>query len=149
MAQRDRDALVGRSRVVEAPSGTSIMRAGETGDSAYFVLDGRAVAGAAGPDGQYRSLSSMGAGDVFGEIAALTGSARTADVVTEEDTTLLEVPAEILRQLMHIPEFSNLVLGKMQERLSRSTTIGDLPRFGRIDHNALRKARAEGTAEAS
>lgn len=149
MAQRDRDALVARARVIEADAGTSVMRAGETGDSAYFVLAGRAVAGLAGPDGEYRTLSSMGVGDVFGEIAALTGSPRTADVVTEEKTTLLEVPAEVLRHLMHIPEFSNLVLGKMQERLARSTTIGDLPRFGRIDHNTLRQARSEGAAEAS
>ena len=39
----------------------------------------------------------MAAGDFFGEIAALTGSLRTADVVADVDTTLLEVPAEALR----------------------------------------------------
>jgi MFS transporter, DHA3 family, macrolide efflux protein len=148
MPERDRDAFVSLARVIDAEAGTAIMRAGEEGDSAFFILDGRAVAGAAGAEGEYRSLSSMGIGDVFGEIAALTGSRRTADVVTEEPSSLLEVPAETLRGLMAIPEFGNLVLGKMQERLSRSTTIGDLPRFGRFDHAALRKARAEAVAEA-
>ena len=61
----------------------------------------------------------MTAGDIFGEIAALTGSPRTADVVAEDDTTLLEVPADSLRRLMAIPEFGQLVLGKMTERLAR------------------------------
>ena len=80
---------------------------------------------------------------MFGEIAALTGSQRTADVVAEEDSTLLEVPAETLRSLMAVPEFGQLVLGKMTERLARTASLGDLPRFGGIDHRALRQLRAE------
>ena len=40
----------------------------------------------------------MTAGDFFGEIGALTGSPRTADVVADTDTTLLEVPADALRR---------------------------------------------------
>jgi len=146
MAQRDRDALVLRGRVVEAAAGTAITRAGDTGDNAYFVLDGRLVAGRTTGEGQYRSLSTMGAGDVMGEIAALTGSPRTADVVAEVATTLLEVPAETLRQLMALPDFSSLVLGKMQERLARSTSIADLPRFGGFDQGVLRQLREESAA---
>jgi CRP-like cAMP-binding protein/sugar phosphate permease len=143
MAQRDRDALMVRGRVLEAEAGTAITRAGDTGDNAYFILAGRLVAGRTTGEGQYRSLSSMGAGDVFGEIAALTGSPRTADVVAEEATTLLEVPAETLRRLMALPDFSSLVLGKMQERLARSTSIADLPRFGGFDQGVLRQLREE------
>jgi CRP-like cAMP-binding protein len=142
MPQRDRDALMSHGRVVAAESGTAITRAGDTGDSAYFILSGRAVAGSSA-SGEYRALASMGAGDVMGEIAALTGSPRTADVVAEEDTELLEVPADTLRQLMAAPDFSRLVLGKMQERLARSASIHDLPRFGGIDQTALRELRRE------
>jgi CRP-like cAMP-binding protein/sugar phosphate permease len=146
MPQRDRDALVSHGRVVTAEAGTAITKAGETGDNAYFILDGRAVAGLTNPEGEHRALSTMGIGDVFGEIAALTGSVRTADVVADEPTELLEVPADTLRQLMRQPEFSALVLGKMQERLSRSTSIADLPRFGRLDQQALRELREESAA---
>lgn len=146
MAQRDRDALVTRARVLEAEAGTAITRAGDTGDNAYFILGGRLVAGRATSEGQYQSLSSMGAGDVFGEIAALTGSPRTADVVAEEATTLLEVPAETLRRLMALPDFSSMVLGKMQERLARTTSIEDLPRFGGFDQGVLRQLREESAA---
>lgn len=143
MPPRDREALMRDGRVVEAQAGTAITRAGDVGDSAYFILSGRAVAGASGGEGEYRALSSMGAGDVMGEIAALTGGPRTADVVAEEQTTLLEVRADTLRQLMAAPDFSRLVLGKMQERLARSTSIADLPRFAGIDQGALRQLRAE------
>jgi CRP-like cAMP-binding protein/sugar phosphate permease len=143
MPPRERKALINGARVREAAAGMAITRAGDASDSAFFVLRGRAVAGLTSGGGEHRTLSSMAAGDLFGEIAALTGSVRTADVVAEEDTTLLEVPAEILRRLMAIPEFSQIVLGKMTERLARTASIADLPRFGGIDQGALRQLRAE------
>ncbi len=143
MPQRDRDALIRTGRVLDANAGTAVTRTGEAGDSAFFVLGGRLVAGRTSSEGEYHAFSAMTAGDVFGEIGALTGSQRTADVVAEEPSTLLQVPAGTLKQLMALPQFGPLVLGKMQERLARSTTIGDLPRFGGVDHGALRQMRAE------
>jgi CRP-like cAMP-binding protein len=84
----------------------------------------------------------MTAGDYFGEIAALTGAARTADVVAEEPTRLLEVPASVLRMMMTKTEFSQMVLARMSERLAR-TSIHDLPRFLGIDQQAARELREE------
>jgi CRP-like cAMP-binding protein/sugar phosphate permease len=142
----DREALINRARIRDAAAGTAITRAGEASDTAYFVLGGRVVAGLLRQgEGDY-ALSTMTAGDIFGEIAALTGSPRTADVVAEEDTTLLEVPADTLRSLMRVPEFGQLVLGKMTERLARTASLADLPRFGGIDQGALRALRAESAA---
>ena len=146
---RDREALITHARVRDAAAGTAITKAGEKSDSAFFVLGGRAVAGLSREGEASQALSTMTAGDIFGEIAALTGSPRTADVVAEEDTTLLEVPAESLRRLMSVPEFGQLVLGKMTERLARTASLADLPRFGGIDQGALRQLRAESAATSS
>ena len=140
---RDREALLATARVRDAAAGTAILRAGEASDAAYFVFGGRAVAGLAREGEPQYTLSAMTAGDLFGEIAALAGGTRTADVVAEEPTTLLEVPAATLRLLMAVPEFSQLVQGKMSERLARTASLSDLPRFGGIDQGALRQARAE------
>jgi MFS transporter, DHA3 family, macrolide efflux protein len=140
LGARDRQALAASSRVLEAPAGAQIVRHGEASDSAYFVLAGRAVAGIATPDGGYRDLGALEPGDFFGEIAALTGAARTANVVADTPTTLLQVPAQALRALMANPALSQLVLGKMTERLAR-TYITDLPRFGGLDQEALKDLR--------
>lgn len=148
LTPHDRDALISRGRIREAATGTAVMRVGDKGEAAYFVLNGKLVAGTAAEGGPRRTLSSMGPGEIFGEIATLTGSTRTADVVAEEPSTLLEIPADVLRQLMATPQFGQLVLSKMNERLTRSASLGDLPRFGGQDRATLRRLRREAAAAA-
>jgi CRP-like cAMP-binding protein/predicted MFS family arabinose efflux permease len=135
-----RSALLASATVRDVPTGATIVAEGEVGDAAYFILDGRAAAGTPDPDGAYRSLSSMAPGDFFGEIAALTGSRRTATVVAEEPTTVVEVPAAALRSLMALPELGSLFLSKLTERLSRTNTA-DLPRFAGVDQASLKDLR--------
>ena len=140
LTPKDRQALIALACVTQALPGTTIIRHGDTGDAAYFVLSGRAVAGIATEGGGYRGLSTLSPGDFFGEIAALTGAPRTANVVADEPTTLLQVPAKALRGLMAHPALSQLFLAKMSERLSRTHT-SDLPRLAGLDQGALRDLR--------
>jgi len=146
MSAKERAGLVSRGTVYQAPAGTAVIRHGEASQAAYFILAGRLVAGIATPEGGYRSLSSMSAGDFFGEIAALTGARRTADVVVEDaaGSTLLQVPAETLRELMGNPALSQLFLSTMTERLAR-TSISELPRFAGYDQKDLQELRQEAT----
>jgi DHA3 family macrolide efflux protein-like MFS transporter len=138
----DRERIITRGSILEVQPGTKLTQTGEVGDHAYFVLQGKTVAGIAVEGGEYRSLSSMGPGDYFGEIAALTGAARTADVVAQEPSLLLQVPANIFRLMMALPDFSKLVLSRMSERLSR-TSIYELPRTVGISPQDARELRQE------
>ncbi|TAM58369.1 MAG: MFS transporter [Chloroflexota bacterium] len=138
--RRGREDLLIHGEIGEAPAGVCIVAQGEASDAAYFVLGGRAVAGTPAAGGEYRSLSAMGPGDFFGEIAALNGTARTANVVAEEPVTLLQVPAATLRRLMDAPGMSDLVVGKMNERLAR-TSLSALPKIGGLDQIDLRALR--------
>jgi MFS family permease len=139
LGEHERRALLSAARVREVPAGTTVVTAGEQGDAAFAIVSGRAVAGT--PDGgEYRALSTMLEGDLFGEIAALTGSPRTANVVTDADSTLIEIPGATLRSLMSSQAISELVLPKLTERLARTTTA-DLPRLAGVDQAALRDLR--------
>ncbi|MCI0346039.1 MAG: MFS transporter [Chloroflexi bacterium] len=126
--------------VRKAASGTAIVKVGDASDSAFFVLEGRAVAGIPGEGDEVRSLSAMGPGDFFGEIAAITGSPRTANVVADEDTELLEVPAATLRALRDEPEMSRIINSKLTERLTR-TANADLVRLAGLDQRDLKELR--------
>jgi CRP-like cAMP-binding protein/predicted MFS family arabinose efflux permease len=142
LTAQDRRSLMAQARVVEAPPGTTILRKGETGDAAYFILSGRAVAGVETGEGDYRSLETMGTGDFFGEIAALTGSPRTANVVADAPTTVLQVPGSTFRQLLTNVRLSKVVHDKFYERLTR-TNLSEMPRFAGVDQQTLRELRAE------
>jgi MFS family permease len=139
LSEPQRAAFITDATVREVPAGTRILEHGDTASSAYFILDGSATAGIP-EDGGYRGLSTMGEGDFFGEIAALTGSPRTADVVADTDATLLEVPAEALRSTMTVPEIQRLVFSTLTSRLMR-TEAADLPRLAGPDQEALRDLR--------
>ena len=140
--------LVHSSRVLDVPAGTPVLRRGEPGDAAYFILSGRVAAGLTSEDGDYHSLETMTVGDLFGEIAALTGATRRADVVTVDDARLLQISAEALRGLMSKPSLSAMILAKMTERLSISSRY-ELPRFAGFDQQVMRDLRTAPAPEAA
>ncbi len=142
ISRQDREKVITQGTVLDVQPGTRLMKAGEKGEEAYFVLKGKAVAGIAEENGGYHSLSSMGEGDYFGEIAALTGATRTADVVAEEPSELLKVSASLLRVLMAQPGFSKMVLSRMSERLAR-TSLKELPRMAGLTPEVARELRQE------
>ncbi|MDO8484868.1 MAG: MFS transporter [Candidatus Limnocylindrales bacterium] len=139
LSPEQRSSFIRSATIREVPSGTRIVEHGDIASSAYFILDGSATAGIPAGD-SFRGLSTMGAGDFFGEIAALTGSPRTADVIADSDTTLLEVPAESLRATMVVPEVQRLVHATLTTRLLR-TEAADLPRLAGVDQESLRDLR--------
>ena len=139
LSPAQRAALVEEATVREIPAGTRIVEHGDAASSAYFLLEGSATAGVPADDG-YRGLSTMGPGDFFGEIAALTGRPRTADVVADADVTVLEVPADALRATMIVPEIDRLIMSTMTTRLLR-TEAADLPRLAGVDQALLRDLR--------
>jgi hypothetical protein len=66
-------------------AGETVLRQGEEGDDAYVIVGGEATV--RGREGALRAR--LGAGDLFGELAALTGGRRTADVVADTDLDLM------------------------------------------------------------
>ncbi len=139
LSDADRVMLAKNSQVYSAPAGTTIVRVGEKSDAAFFVLEGEAVAGLE-ENNETRWLETLGPGDFFGEIAALSGQPRTANVIARADSTLLQVPANTLRALMENPALNQAVRLKYLERLTR-TNLKDLPRFAGMDQITLRELR--------
>jgi CRP-like cAMP-binding protein len=85
----------------------------------------------------------LNAGDIFGEVAALTGAPRTADVVAARPSEVLEVPAATLRELMREEEFGRIVLARMTARLAANQGA-DLPRGAGSAHASLAEHQAAG-----
>jgi CRP-like cAMP-binding protein len=147
LGPRDRIKFLAEASVHEVPAETTLIRAGERGDSAFFILSGRVVVGIEGPAGGYRGISTLTTGDFFGEIAAITGSPRTANVVTGEPTVVVQVPAKTMRHLMAFPTLSRLFLSAISDRMAMLNST-DLPRMAGFDQDSFRQMRVESEAAA-
>jgi MFS family permease len=113
-----RQALAAQTRVFDVDPGTAIVRQGEHTNMAYFLLHGRTVpTRTANGDGD-RILDFHNPGDFFGEIAALTSLPRTANVLAEQPSAILQVPAPVLLTMAHDPQVNRVLLARMNERMS-------------------------------
>ena len=79
--------------------GQLIIREGDPGRSFYIIVEGKVRIFKVGPDGKEITLAHLGEGAFFGEMALLSGAPRTANVIAEEDTEILEVTDVVLRDL--------------------------------------------------
>jgi len=76
--------LAGLTDLLEVPAATTLFEKGDTGTTMYFVLQGSVKL----HHGDV-VVGRLDAGEVFGEVAALSGEKRTASVTTETDARLL------------------------------------------------------------
>ena len=103
-------------------AGEPIFRAGQPGYSAFLIQSGRVDLVRERPDGKLLHLRSVGPGEVFGELALLTGGNRQASAIAKEAVTceaigatqfnaLLAASPAVVRALMRI--YANLIRGRL------------------------------------
>jgi CRP-like cAMP-binding protein len=89
------DLLLARLVPLEAATGETIIRQGDSGERFYVVRSGAVEVRR---DGQ--PLAQLGSGEAFGEIALLFDVPRTATVVAIQPTRLLALEAHDFRDLL-------------------------------------------------
>ena len=98
-SNEDLALLLTFSELVTAAKGDVIIRKGDLSDSMFLVLAGQ-VRARIRVGGHDTSLGTMEPGELFGEVAMLSQTARSADVVAEVPTRLLRLTSERFQELM-------------------------------------------------
>ncbi|WP_417693404.1 cation:proton antiporter [Roseibium sp.] len=107
-----------------ATPGEKLIGKGDRGDAAYFISSGAVEVRA--PNGDFR----LGRGDMFGEIALITGKPRTADVVALGYCQLLVLTAADYRRLVETaPDIKAHMddLSSRRETMNAGTLAGVVP----------------------
>jgi CRP/FNR family transcriptional regulator, cyclic AMP receptor protein len=90
------EIIAGIVRDASFPSGASLVREGEPGDSFLIIRNGSATVEQGG-----RTLRELGSGDFLGEIALIDGGPRTASVTAVEPIDALVIDRPGFSRLMN------------------------------------------------
>jgi CRP-like cAMP-binding protein len=96
LTDTDRGTIAARTRTIEFADAERIVAEGEPGQSMYIVASGRVRVLI---EATKTTIATIEEGGYFGEMSLLTGDPRTATVVAEGDVRVLEIDAELFRQL--------------------------------------------------
>ncbi|HEX5219281.1 MAG TPA: cyclic nucleotide-binding domain-containing protein [Verrucomicrobiae bacterium] len=84
--------------VVQVKQFGTVVTKGEHGDSLFMVLEGELRARVI-IDGKETTLSTMGVGECFGELAVVDHGPRSADVIANVDSVLIKVSSNALMKM--------------------------------------------------
>ena len=101
----------------EIKNGELALRAGDRGDTAYFILSG-AVEVFIERDGRHVTLARLGKGEIFGEMAIIDPGPRSASVRAVEDTIcIVTTYDDFTRSITENPQFATEFLRTLVARL--------------------------------
>lgn len=106
--------------VVKVPRGAVLMRQGEIGKCAYFVVQGRLIVERE-DQGQRIFIAEIGPRDLVGELAILDDSPRSATVTVAEDSLLILLNKHRIRSIIRrSPNIAELILKLLSHKLRKT-----------------------------
>jgi len=97
LSQSARRELLAHARTVRVRKGQTVLARGEGSDDVYIVQEGRLHVLLYAADGREVSLRDLSDGQLFGELSALDGEARSVGIVAATDARLLAFSANVFR----------------------------------------------------
>jgi CRP-like cAMP-binding protein len=135
LPSKDRARLSRRFKLVTLSKGQDAFQEGETGGALFVVKEGSLEVKAT-IHGEVLELATLGRHQFFGEVSFLTGVPRTATVHALEETELLKIEEDELRELLRNHPYMKEVLSKYH--LDRVTATAETLK------SFLKKERVEG-----
>jgi CRP-like cAMP-binding protein len=122
LAEADRLAVARQMLKVDLEPHQTVFIRGDSGSHVYLVAHGRVRLSVFSADGRLLSFKHAGAGDLFGEIAALDGGQRSADAVALTRATVMTLAAERLNQLIESnPRVARAAIASVCQRLRETS----------------------------
>ena len=125
---------------LERKAGALLFRAGDQGDAMYLIERGKVRIGVRAKDGHEVTLTELGRGDFFGEMALLDGKRRSADARVVENTRLAVLSREhFLSFVRSDPNVALEMLTALTNRLRQTDEL--------LRHSATRNVNVEEAAQ--
>jgi uncharacterized membrane protein len=124
---------------IDCKAKTFLFRAGEEGNAMYLIERGKVRISVQATDGREMTLTELGRGDFFGEMALLNGQRRSADAIVAEDARLAILSREhFLSFVRSSPNVALEMLTALANRLRHTDEL--------LRHSATRNVNVEEAA---
>src|SRR5688572_15517231 len=94
------ETLVGGAALQMFMTGETLVRQGDRGASLFVIRSGAVRIERSQDGGPATTMTTLGAGDFFGEMSLLTGEPRTASIVAEQETEVVVVDKEAFARVL-------------------------------------------------
>ncbi len=129
--------MIDNSSLVEFPAGAVICKEGEYGDTSYAIIEGTVEVNINTEGHENLTLSLLEEGNIFGEMAALSGSPRSASVSAKDDTVVLEIPASTLKDLIERSLGFKERIDTLYKERAVNNYLKKVPFFATLDDSLL------------
>lgn len=143
----DRQAVVRHCQSRYYAPGQFIASSGERRSEVYFIVAGKVQVAVFSESGQQITLQELAAGEMFGEVAAIDGAERSADVIALTEVLLASVSARDYWMLMlRYPCIAQVTLARLSHMVrllcSRVVQVSSLSSRCRLQAELLDRAKA-------
>ena len=113
---------ISRERIFEY--GQIIQQRGDPADGFWLIEAGAVRVGQFLPDGEFRAVALLGAGDSYGELAVFSGKPRIVDAISRGESRVRLIAARpFLDALANYPASTRELLGALSEQLQDTLSI--------------------------
>ncbi len=121
------DHLASAGHPVPLEHGAVLFQRGDEGDAVFVVLEGELEVRTVGRDGRELRIAALPAGSLIGEMAALDGASRSADVVAARRCQLWRISrTALLGALKAHPDAALALLAELSGRLRAANAALEL-----------------------
>ncbi|MBA3468456.1 MAG: Crp/Fnr family transcriptional regulator [Herpetosiphonaceae bacterium] len=136
------------------PAGTNLMLIEQPGEVVYIILSGTVKIHVEQADGTDVIIAILGAGDTVGEMSLLDSVGRSANVITQEESTLLWLDRSAFQQCLRTaPVITYNLVRTLSSRLRLANeqiqALATLDVYGRVARQLLAFAQKYGKADAA
>jgi cAMP-dependent protein kinase regulator len=113
--------LVSHLTLKHYEEGTLIVAEGDPGNSMFVIVNGEVSVNTVDAQGKQIQLANLAEGEFFGEISLLTGKPRTATIITNTGTDLLELTREDYGKIVAAHPHVSDVLNEWHHQRAKKT----------------------------
>ncbi|MFQ5544483.1 MAG: Crp/Fnr family transcriptional regulator [Acidiferrobacterales bacterium] len=113
LSRDDRQALASRCHAHRYAAKQQIVSHADESTDVYFIVSGHARVTIYSVSGKEVTFRDLGAGEMFGDLAAIDGKPRSATVVTLTDSFIVSMPADVFRDVLR--DYPSVGMAALQE----------------------------------